>query len=70
MTRSDTPAATEIMVTPDGPLLVRGDFVVVDTHGEPVERRRDTVALCRCGRSRIQPYCDGSHAVGRRAIAD
>lgn len=56
---------TEIMVTPDGPLVVRGDFVVVDTQGDPVERRRDTVALCRCGRSRIQPYCDGSHAAGR-----
>ncbi|NNH22396.1 CDGSH iron-sulfur domain-containing protein [Pseudokineococcus marinus] len=50
-------------VCPDGPLLVRGDVDIVGTDGEPVERRRSTVALCRCGRSSIAPYCDGSHKV-------
>ncbi|WP_440915764.1 CDGSH iron-sulfur domain-containing protein [Crystallibacter degradans] len=29
--------------------------------GEPVPRRRKTVALCRCGASSIKPYCDGTH---------
>lgn len=52
-----------ITVCPDGPLLVRGDVEIVGTDGEPVERRRSTVALCRCGRSSIAPYCDGSHKV-------
>jgi len=50
-----------ITVCPDGPLLVRGDVEILGTDGEPVERRRQTVALCRCGRSSIAPYCDGSH---------
>lgn len=55
-----------ITVCPDGPLLVRGDVDIVSTDGEPVERRRSTVALCRCGRSSIAPYCDGSHKVRPR----
>lgn len=50
-----------IVVCPDGPLLVRGDFDIVSTSGEKVTRRRKTVALCRCGASAIKPYCDGSH---------
>jgi CDGSH-type Zn-finger protein len=52
---------TEIVVCPDGPLLVRGDFDLVDGNGEAVARSRETVALCRCGGSGIKPYCDGTH---------
>ena len=50
----------EIVVCPQGPLLVRGDFEIVDADGNTIERRR-TVALCRCGGSAIKPYCDGTH---------
>ncbi|MCU1518701.1 MAG: zinc finger, CDGSH-type domain protein [Pseudarthrobacter sp.] len=50
-----------IVVCPDGPLLVRGDFEIVTPSGEPVPRQRQTVALCRCGASAIKPYCDGTH---------
>ena len=50
-----------VTVCPGGPLLVRGPVSVVGPDGEPVERRRRTVALCRCGRSGIAPWCDGSH---------
>lgn len=51
----------EIIVCPDGPLLVRGDFEIVSTTGEDIPRRRKTVALCRCGASGIKPFCDGTH---------
>jgi CDGSH-type Zn-finger protein len=50
-----------IVVCPDGPLLVRGDFEIVTPSGETVQRQRQTVALCRCGASAIKPYCDGTH---------
>ena len=49
----------------DGPLLVRGPFTLRDMHGRPIEAGRDTVALCRCGKSRIRPFCDGSHKLVR-----
>lgn len=52
-----------IVACPNGPLLVRGDFALVTPDGEPVPRRRKTVALCRCGVSTIKPFCDGSHKI-------
>jgi CDGSH-type Zn-finger protein len=50
-------------ITPyrDGPLIVRGDFRLVDQDGVEIDPGRDTVALCRCGKSGIKPFCDGSH---------
>src|SRR5690625_7242948 len=53
----------EIVACVDGPLLVRGDVELVSSTGEPIPRRRSTIALCRCGASTIKPFCDGSHKV-------
>ncbi|MFE4950223.1 CDGSH iron-sulfur domain-containing protein [Leifsonia sp. NPDC056665] len=50
-----------IVACPDGPLLVRGPVQIMGAEGEPIEQRRRTIALCRCGVSTIKPYCDGSH---------
>ena len=47
----------------DGPYLVRGDFELIGEAGVVIETRRATIALCRCGRSRIGPFCDGTHKV-------
>ncbi len=57
----------EATITPyrDGPLLVRGPFRMLDQDGNEIEVDRDTVALCRCGKSRLRPFCDGSHKVVR-----
>lgn len=56
----------EMIVCPNGPLLVRGDVDLVDASGAPVERSRATVAICRCGASAIKPWCDGSHKLRPR----
>lgn len=50
-------------ITPyrDGPLVVRGHFRLVDADGVEFEPGRDVVALCRCGKSGLKPFCDGSH---------
>ena len=50
-------------ITPyrDGPLIVRGDFRLVDQDGAEIDPGRRTIALCRCGKSGIKPFCDGSH---------
>ena len=57
----DPDRAATIVPYEDGPLLVRGDFAIVSQDGEPIDAGRATVALCRCGRSAIKPFCDGSH---------
>jgi CDGSH-type Zn-finger protein len=59
-----------VTITPyrDGPLLVRGPFTIVDQDGEEIEVDRGVVALCRCGKSRMKPFCDSTHkAIGFRA---
>jgi CDGSH-type Zn-finger protein len=50
-------------ITPyrDGPLIVRGDFRLVDQDGNEIDPGRQTIALCRCGKSGIKPFCDGAH---------
>jgi CDGSH-type Zn-finger protein len=59
----------EVRITPyrDGPLLVRGPFRLTDQDGAEIAVGRETVALCRCGKSRIRPFCDGTHKVIRFA---
>jgi CDGSH-type Zn-finger protein len=56
-------AKDAVVVTPyrDGPLIVRGPFRLLDADGAPIENTRGTVALCRCGKSRLKPFCDGTH---------
>ena len=49
-----------VVVVRDGPLWIRGGVEVIGADGEPYERR-NRVALCRCGRSRNMPFCDGTH---------
>jgi CDGSH-type Zn-finger protein len=63
-------AAPAIKITPyrDGPYLVRGSFALVDQDGNEIEVKRRVIALCRCGRSQIRPFCDGTHkAIGFQA---
>jgi CDGSH-type Zn-finger protein len=52
----------EIRAYPDGPYLVRGPIRLIDGEGHEVAVRRRVLALCRCGRSRLQPLCDGRHS--------
>jgi CDGSH-type Zn-finger protein len=58
---------SEARITPyrDGPLIVRGPFVLSDQEGNEIRVGRRTVALCRCGKSRIRPFCDGTHKIVR-----
>lgn len=52
---------TSITPYPDGPLIVRGAFEILDADGLTIPTTRSTVALCRCGVSTIKPFCDGTH---------
>jgi CDGSH-type Zn-finger protein len=52
---------TMVEPRPNGPLFVRGRFVVRQADGELREETR--AALCRCGGSANKPFCDGTHKV-------
>ena len=57
-------------ITPycDGPYIIRGNFRITDQDGNEIEPGRKTIALCRCGKSQIRPFCDGTHKlIGFRA---
>jgi CDGSH-type Zn-finger protein len=45
-----------------GPLWVRGGIPVVSADGKPYTVR-NRLTLCRCGKSKNKPFCDGSHVV-------
>ena len=65
-----------IKITKDGPYLLYGAALISEKiiltdadgisitygDGKTFEIKSDPVALCRCGRSKNAPFCDGSHA--------
>ena len=55
------PEPVTITPYPDGPLIVRGPVRILDSTGSEIDPGRSTVALCRCGRSALKPFCERSH---------
>lgn len=73
----DTENARRITVEKNGAYLVEGDVPlvrktqIVSEYGEPLAWKKEaavetgeTYQLCRCGQSRTQPFCDGTHTTG------
>lgn len=53
-------ASVRIQVSPNGPLLVTGNAIILNTDGtETIKEGK--FALCRCGQSTRKPFCDGTH---------
>lgn len=53
-------STVRINVTPNGPLLVTGNAIIVNADGtETIKEGK--FALCRCGQSTRKPFCDGTH---------
>jgi uncharacterized Fe-S cluster protein YjdI len=51
---------TVVQVMKNGPLLVYGNITVKDSDGNEIQKKNVT-SFCRCGISKTNPYCDGSH---------
>ena len=50
----------EARIMEDGPLVLKGSFVLYDIHGKELKHFKMT-SLCRCGASITLPFCDGTH---------
>jgi uncharacterized Fe-S cluster protein YjdI len=55
-----TDSFVRINVTPNGPLIVNGNCIIVDKDGTET-LKEGKFALCRCGQSIRKPFCDGTH---------
>ena len=53
------PGQTQMTPIRDGPLLVVGDIQVMREDGTVESLPR--ASLCRCGESKVKPFCDNSH---------
>ncbi|MGD9961469.1 CDGSH iron-sulfur domain-containing protein [Nocardioides sp.] len=51
----------DVVLCPNGPMLLRGDHVVTDEDGAEHLTTRPVSAVCRCGHSATRPWCDGTH---------
>lgn len=54
------PFEIEVNVSPNGPLILKGDVTITHKDGQS-ETRTKVTAFCRCGASANKPFCDGSH---------
>lgn len=54
-------AAVEATACPRGPVLLRGAMSVQDRQGRPQPVTRPVVAVCVCGKTQRDPWCDGTH---------
>ena len=53
--------SVRVRVYPGGPVLVSGADEVLERDGSRVGCARATVAICRCHKSRLRIFCDGTH---------
>jgi hypothetical protein len=63
VTASDRPLErpADITLCPGGPMIVRGEVTVQDEAGVRHTSHRGVSAVCRCGKSALAPWCDGTH---------
>jgi len=49
-----------IKLIKEGPLKISGNFTLTNEKNEQIDSG-DELYLCRCGKSKKRPWCDGSH---------
>ena len=76
MAENENPSGEKIIIVQrNGPFLVKGGIPlvqkiqVVSKHGEPLTWKKgetyktgNSYILCRCGKSKTMPFCDGTHS--------
>jgi CDGSH-type Zn-finger protein len=60
---------TRITVNNNGSYRVEGNIELCDAAGNKFDLAgRTTISLCRCGRSKNKPFCDGTHKEGFESV--
>ena len=54
------PVSVRIMA--DGPVLIKGSFTLL-YDGKKKEIKDSLISVCRCGGSKMPPFCDGHHKI-------
>jgi CDGSH-type Zn-finger protein len=52
--------SNRVVVKLNGPLVFYGNIRIESENGDAIEES-DNVFLCRCGKSKDKPFCDGEH---------
>lgn len=56
-----------IKIMKDGPAIISGiketPVVSIEHEDGTVNQTTKSYAICRCGKSKNQPFCDGSHKI-------
>ena len=67
---SEQNSSVKITALENGPLKVEGEIALFWDGDTPIETKKKTVFLCRCGASTKKPFCDGAHSkIGFEAAA-
>lgn len=54
----------EVKVIECGPLRIKGNIPIIRSNGSVIVKHR--AFICRCGRSKTNPFCDGSHSYNHK----
>lgn len=58
--KMDKSKLVKIRVIKNGPLLIEGPTQIIGPQNK-ILKESDRFVLCRCGKTKNEPYCDGSH---------
>lgn len=58
--KEDNKPVTVVEVVDQGPLEIKGNFILKDLK-RGSESSPGEIRLCRCGKSKNNPFCDDSH---------
>lgn len=57
--RSDA-KKVQVHLVKNGPIVIKGPTELFDSSGNLI-KESNALSLCRCGKTKMQPFCDGSH---------
>ena len=58
----DFEKSISIKLMPEGPFIINGSFYLERETGVKT-KFNGTVSVCRCGKTKLPPFCDGSHRI-------